>query len=222
MSSSRPTNGVSARAPPLRPPPLARTTAIKRQGLGDALELVRALLLDNEEPGDLALHASCDQDRPWLGSSLDPRRDVRRFAEHLAGGVYHDRAGLDADARGKLRRALAGVPGVEVGKRALDRKRRAHGALGVVLLCLRIAEQGHQPVAELLQHMPAKLGHRSRSLVEIGIDEVAPVFGVELRGEACRADEVAKHYRDRAAFGRCLKALGWSRLRRGSGTSAGY
>ena len=43
MSSSRPTKGVSARAPPLRPPPLARTTAIERQGLGDALQLVRAL-----------------------------------------------------------------------------------------------------------------------------------------------------------------------------------
>ena len=39
-----------------------------------------------------------------------------------------------------------------------------------------------------------------------------------LRGEACRADEIAKHDRDRAAFGRCLKALGWSRLRRGGGS----
>ena len=92
MSSSRPTKDVRARAPPLRPPPLARTTAIKRQGLGDALQLVRALLLDDEEPGDLALHASRDQDRPWLSSSLDARRDVRRFAEHLAAGQSRCRA----------------------------------------------------------------------------------------------------------------------------------
>ena len=38
-------------------------------------------------------------------------------------------------------------------------------------------------------------------LVEIGVDEVAPVFGVELRGEARRAYKIAKHHRDRAAFG---------------------
>ena len=94
-----------------------------------------------------------------------------------------------------------GVPGVEVGKRALDRERGAHRALGVVLLRLRIAEQRHQPVAELLQHMAAKIGHRRRSLVEIGVDEVAPVLGVELRGEARRADEIAEHHRDRAALG---------------------
>ena len=200
-SSSRPTNGVSVLAPPLRPPPLARTTAIKRQGLGDALQLVRALLLDDEEPGHLALHASRDQDRPWLSSSLDPRRDVRRFAEHFAGGVHHDRTGLDADAGGKLGRARSGVPCVEVGERALDGERGPHGALGVVLLRLRIAEQRHQPVAELLQHMAAKIGHRRRSFVEIGVDEVAPVFGVQLCGEARRADEIAEHHRDRAALG---------------------
>ena len=104
MSSSRPTNGVSVRAPPLRPPPLART--MRKSGrLGDALEFVRAFLLGDEEPGHLALHASGDQDRAWLGSSLDPRGDVRRVAEHFAGRVHHDRAALDADAGGKLRRA---------------------------------------------------------------------------------------------------------------------
>ena len=72
-------------------------------------------------------------------------------------GVDDDRTGLEADARGELRRARRGVPGVEVGERALDRERRPHGALGVVLLRLRIAEERHQPVAELLQHMAAKI-----------------------------------------------------------------
>ena len=94
-----------------------------------------------------------------------------------------------------------GVSGVEVGERALDGERGPHGALGVVLLRLRIAEQRHQPVAELLQHMAAKIGHRRRSFVEIGVDEVAPVFGVELRGKARRADKIAEHHRDRAALG---------------------
>ena len=42
-SSSRPTNGVSVRAPPLRPPPLARTMRKSWTGAGDALEFARAL-----------------------------------------------------------------------------------------------------------------------------------------------------------------------------------
>ena len=109
---------------------------------------------------------------------------------------------------------LLGVPGVDLGKRALDGERRPHRALGVVLLRLRIAEQRHQPVAEPLQHMAAEPGHRRRGFVEIGVDEVAPVLGVELAREARRADEIAEHDRDRAALGRVLKALGWSRLRR--------
>ena len=104
---------------------------------------------------------------------------------------------------------------VEVGERALDGERGAHGALGVVLLRLRIAEQGHQPVAELLQHMAAETGHRRRGLVEIGADEIAPVFGVEPRGKGGRADEIAEHHRDRPALGRSLKTLGRRGLGRG-------
>ena len=128
--------------------------------MGDALQFVRALLLNDEEPGHLALHASRDQDRPWLSSSLDTRRNVRRFTEHLARGVDDDGTGFNADARGKLGCARTGVSGVEVGKCALDGERGPHGALGVVLLRQRVAEERHQPVAELLQHMAAKIGHR--------------------------------------------------------------
>ena len=82
------------------------------------------------------------------------------------------------------RRASAGVPGVEFAERALDGERGAHRALGVVLLRVRIAEQRHQPVAELLQHMAAEPRHRRGGLVEIGADEVAPVLRVEPRREA--------------------------------------
>ena len=182
---------------------------------------MRALVLDDEKPSRLSLHARCDEHRPGFGRGLHPRGDIRRFAEYLARCVDHDLPGIKADARGKPGRARSSIPSVEVGERALDRERRAHRALGVILLGLRIPKQGHQPIAELLQHMAAKPGHRRRSLVEIGVDEVAPVLGVELGGEARRADEIAEHDRDRTTLGRCLKILGWSRLHRGSGTSAG-
>ena len=176
---------------------------------------MRAFVLGDEQPGRLPLHARGDEHRPRFGRRLHPRRDVRRLAEHFAGRVDHDGAALEADAGGKLGRARSGVPGVEVGERALDRERGAHGALGVVLLRLRIAEQGHQPVAELLQHMAAETRHRRRGLVEIGADQIAPVLRVEPRRETRRADEIAEHHRDRAALRRNLKTLGRRGLGRG-------
>jgi hypothetical protein len=159
-------------------------------------------LLGHEQSGGLPLDRGCNQDRARLAGALDSRGDIGRVAEHLAGRVDHHLPGIKADPRLKLRGAFAGVSGVEFDKRALDGERRAHGTLSVVLLGLRIAEECHQPVAELLQHMTAKIGNRSRSLVEIAVDEVAPVFGVQLRGETRRADEIAEHDSDRGAFGR--------------------
>ena len=120
---------------------------------------MRALVLDDEQPRSLPLHARSDEHRARFGCGLHPCGDVRRIAEHLAASFHDDRPGLNADARGQFRRALGGVPGVEFTQRALDGKGGAHRALGVVLLRLWVAEQGHQPVAELLQHMAPKIGH---------------------------------------------------------------
>ena len=61
---------------------------------------------------------------------------------------------LKTDARRQLRRALGGVPGVEVGERALDRERRPHGALGVILLRVRIAEQAISPSPSFFSTWP--------------------------------------------------------------------
>ena len=43
---------------------------------------------------------------------------------------------------------------------SLTRRRRADSTLDVILLRRRIAKESHQPIAELLEHMPAKSGHR--------------------------------------------------------------
>jgi hypothetical protein len=45
----------------------------------------------------------------------------------------------------------------------------------------RIAEQAHQPVAQLFSDMTAHFSDRSGSGVEIGTHEVAPFLGIELR-----------------------------------------
>ncbi len=182
--------------------------AVERDRLRDPLELLRALVFNNEQPRRLPQDARSDEHRPQFGRGLHSRRNVRRVAEHFAGGVDHDGAALDADAGGKLRRARSGVPGVEAGERALDGERRAHRALGVVLLRLRIAEQGHQSVAEFLQHVAANSRHRVRGLAEIGADQVAPVLGAEPRRQTRRADEIAEHHRDRTPLRRSLETLG--------------
>ena len=64
---------------------------------------MRAAVLGDEQPGDLALHARGDEHRPRLGRRLDPRGDIGRVAEHFAGRVDHDRPAFKADARRKLR-----------------------------------------------------------------------------------------------------------------------
>src|SRR5271166_1091564 len=71
---------------------------IERHWRRDAFELVRALILNDEQPGRLSLHARGDEHRPRFGRRLDARRDVRRFAEHFSRGVDDDGAALQPDA----------------------------------------------------------------------------------------------------------------------------
>src|SRR5271170_7927062 len=95
----------------------------------------------------------------------------------------------------------------------------ASAALAVVLLRLRIAEQRHQAVAELLQHVAAERSHGGRGGVEVTAHQIAPVLGIELRREARRADEVAKHDRDWTTLGGCGRTGGrW----RGRGHGTGH
>ena len=175
--------------------------AVELRLFGHAFQFMLALVLGDEQARDLPVHAARDPDFSGRGGALHARGDVGRLAVHLAGRIDHDPPALEPDAGGKLRRAGRGVARVEVGERALDRERRAHGALAVVLLRLGIAEQRHQPVAELLQHMAAERSHGGRGGVEVTPHQIAPVLGIELRREARRADEVAKHHRDRTALG---------------------
>ena len=53
-----------------------------------------------------------------LEGGLHTSGDIRRLAEHLAGRVDQDGAGVEADARGELGRAGSRVAGVKIGERA--------------------------------------------------------------------------------------------------------
>jgi hypothetical protein len=141
-------------------PPAARPhDAVERHRRRHAFELARAAVFGDEQPRNLAQYIRGHEHRSGLGQALNARRDIGRFTEHFARRLDHHRPQLEPDARGELRRAFGGVPGIHLSKGALDRERCPHRAFGVILLHVRIAEQGHQPVAEPLQHMPAKPVH---------------------------------------------------------------
>ena len=161
---------------------------------------MRAALFRHKQPGDLTLHPRRDQDRARLGQRLHPRGNVGDVAINLAARIENGRAGFKADAGDEFWLGRSGVLAIELGQRALDRKRRACRALGVVLMRQRIAEQAHQPVAEFLRDMTAHFGDRSGSGVEIGADEIAPLLGIELRGDRGRADQIAEHHCEIAAL----------------------
>ena len=142
--------------------------AIEDGPAGDALEIVRALVLGDEEARDVALHGEGRKRGSRLRGGLRPRSDIGGVAEHLAGRVDHDGPHVEFDAGGEFWQAPRPVPGVQRVERGKDRERGARGAFGVVLLRLGVAEQGHEAVAEFFQHMPAEMGHRFGSRVEIG------------------------------------------------------
>ena len=147
-------------------------------------------------PATLPLHPRRDHDRTRLGQCLRPSRDVRHVAENLARRIDHHRPRLDGDACGKPGLPATGVLAVQLGQRALDRKRRPHCTLGIVLLRHRVAEQRHQAVAELLGDLAAHLRHCRRSGIEIRTNQIAPLFGIEPCGNAGRVHQIAEQDRD--------------------------
>ena len=132
-------------------------------------------------------------------SGIDPdRRQTERSA--FVPKPSRGRTGFETDTRGQLRRAGAGILAVELCERALDRQRGADRALDVVLMGERIAEQCKQPVAQLLGDVTSHFRDRGRSGVKVRPDEIAPLLGIELRGNPGRTHQVAKHHREVAAL----------------------
>jgi hypothetical protein len=106
---------------------------------------------------------------------------------------------VDADPSRKCFVA-AGVLAVQLIERTLDRERRPQRPLRVILLRHGIAEQRHQPVAELVGDFAAHFHDGGRGGVDIGTDQITPFLGVEFRRDARRVHQVAEHHRDMPAF----------------------
>jgi hypothetical protein len=68
-----------------------------------------------------------------------------------------------------------------------------------------------RPSPSLFSTCPTKADHGIRHFIEVGVDEVAPVFRVQLRSDARRADEIAEQGRERRRLGKM--AVGARNLR---------
>jgi hypothetical protein len=166
---------------------------------------VRAALFRYKQTGDLTLHLGRDKDRARLRQRLHPSGDVGDVTINLTVRVENGWAGFKANASDEFRLGRSGVLAIELRQGTLDGKRGAARAFGVVLMRQRIAKQAHQAVAKFFRDVATHFGDHSGSTVEISADEVAPLLGIELRGNARRTDEVAEHHRKVAAFASGLR-----------------
>ncbi len=137
---------------------------------------------------------------------LQACRDVDRVAaDHqlpASSGVPagHDVAGVDADPEADLR-AVPALDALREGAEAVAHGERSpNGALGVVLVRLRDAEDGEHGV-------PGELLGRAAEALDLGVDQVeelpqelAEVLRVEQLAERSRAREVGEENGDDAPF----------------------
>ncbi len=178
--------------------PLSRNTREAVTGAAKPLISTAPEILVVEQPAGQPPRARCDHHRPRLGQRLQPRREVRRLADHrlllrraLADQIADDdEPGGDPDPH--LQPHLG--RGVEPRHRLDHAERGPHRPLGVVLVGPRIAEIGEHAVAHVLGDKPAgALDDRGDAAV-IGAEDRAQILRVEPRRQRRRADQIAEHH----------------------------
>jgi hypothetical protein len=153
--------------------------------------------------GDQALRRLGDDHMAGGRRLLKARRDVRRVADRrvvhpqvVSDAADHDEAGiqpltdLEADSPAQLKLCLEGI------ERIADRERRVHGALRVVFMCDRRAEQRHDAVAEELVDGAFVAVHRVEQQLERARHRGVDILRIEPlaeRGEARDVHEVDRH-----------------------------
>ncbi len=168
-------------------PTLGTAFALDPKGpdrLGEALEMLRTEISELEEATYEPPGTPTDDDAARRRERLEPRRQVRRLADHrlflcaaLADQLAdHDQAGRDADPgrqgfAGRHRQSADCLGQCQPG---------AHRPLGLVLVRLRPAEVGEHTIAHVFGDVPAPALHHLGAGAMIGADHLPHVLGVEL------------------------------------------
>jgi hypothetical protein len=171
-------------------------------GLALAAHLERPRGAHAEAAADEAVRRLAHEHGAGRRERLQARGEVRRVADrrvvHLqvvADRADDDRSGMDADPRLEDLAAVGEHRRAEAPDRLLDGERGEHRVLRGVLLCHRGAEERHEAVAG---------EHRDDALIavdlregelEILVEEVVVLLGIELLGDRRRAGEIAEEDR---------------------------
>ena len=188
-----------------------------RDGCGKALQLHRAQAGAVEQPADQPLRAGADDDAIRRRLGLQPGGQVRRLADdidlarlaladhHLAGCNSEAHAKRDVAERAQLRHV------------AHDAEGGADGALGIVLVPLRIAEIRQNAVAAEPRDLSAVKLDRGGAARLVCVQQDAHLFRVEPRREFRRRREIRKQNRQLSPFSSLVRAGAIARRRRGLG-----
>ena len=174
----------------------------------NALERLHPPVLADKVPLHQAGGGVTEHHRVGRGQALETRGQVRGVAQgqvfvpstaaHLP---HHDEPGVDPDPHREPDSLVLDEPRIERPHRRQQLQAGAHGALGIVLMRLRIAEVDEQPIPQILGDMAlVALDDRRRGLL-VGAHHRAEVFRVELPGEARGVGQVTEQHRELAAFG---------------------
>ena len=81
-----------------------------------------------------------------------------------------------------------------------DLQTGTHGPLGIVLMRFGPAEVDHQPIAQVLRHMPRVAFDHVPAGLLISTHHLAQLLRIEFAREFGRTDQVAEHDRELAAL----------------------
>jgi hypothetical protein len=81
-----------------------------------------------------------------------------------------------------------------------NREAGTSGAIGVIVVGLRPAEESHHPVAEIFRHLAIELTNRCGGRAMESGERLAPLLGIEPSGDRSRAQHVAEQHRQMPPF----------------------
>ena len=185
----------------------------------EALDRLRPEVLAEEAPAEERMRAGSDDHAARRRRGVQPACEVRRLAEDgfLLGGAVADEVARD-DESGRYPHAGRQRPGrrrrrPQPGDRLDHAQAGTDGALGIILVGVRVAEENEDPVAHVPRDRAAELPHHRGARRLEPADHVAQLLELQVVRKRRGSDEVAEEHRDLPALGGDLP--GWPRPARG-------